>query len=58
VACPEGQLDRGCRIGYFSLETTTQSNLSRERLGAIFREWLGPFDSCITPSKVFPLVSR
>ena len=48
MAYSEGQLDRACLVGYFSLETTTQSNLLRERRGAIFREWRAPFASCIT----------
>jgi TetR/AcrR family transcriptional repressor of nem operon len=39
--------NRGCLIGDFSLETTAQSKLLRERLEAIFQEWRAPFASCI-----------
>src|SRR5258707_11727191 len=31
--------NRGCLIGDFSLQTTAQSELLRERLEAIFQEW-------------------
>jgi TetR/AcrR family transcriptional repressor of nem operon len=39
--------DRGCLIGDFSLETTSQSELLRERLEGIFQEWRAPFAACI-----------
>jgi TetR/AcrR family transcriptional regulator, transcriptional repressor for nem operon len=38
---------RGCLIGDFSLETTAQSEVMRERLAAIFDEWRVPFADCI-----------
>jgi TetR/AcrR family transcriptional repressor of nem operon len=43
--------NRGCLIGDFSLETTAQSRLLRERLEAIFREWRAPFASCIAEAQ-------
>jgi TetR/AcrR family transcriptional repressor of nem operon len=42
---------RGCLIGDFSLETTTQSALLRERLDAIFEEWRAPFAECIAEAQ-------
>jgi TetR/AcrR family transcriptional repressor of nem operon len=42
---------RGCLIGDFSLETTAQSKLLRDRLEAIFREWRAPFASCIAEAQ-------
>ena len=42
---------RGCLIGDFSLETTYQSKLLRERLEAIFQEWHAPFASCIAEAQ-------
>ncbi len=42
---------RGCLIGDFSLETTSQSKLLRQRLQAIFREWRAPFASCIAEAQ-------
>ena len=39
--------NRGCLIGDFSLETTSQSKPLRQRLEAIFQEWRAPFASCI-----------
>jgi len=42
---------RGCLIGDFSLETTSQSKLLRERLEAIFQEWHAPFSSCIAEAQ-------
>jgi len=42
---------RGCLIGDFSLETTTQSDLLRQRLEAIFEEWRAPFASCIAAAQ-------
>jgi len=49
---------RGCLIGDFSLETTAQSELLRERLEAIFREWLAPFASCIAEAQVGGEIDR
>jgi len=43
--------NRGCLIGDFSLETTSQSELLRERLEAIFQEWRSPFASCIAEAQ-------
>ena len=43
--------DRGCLIGDFSLETTSQSKLLRKRLEAIFHEWRAPFASCIAEAQ-------
>ena len=42
---------RGCLIGDFSLETTSQSKLLRDRLEAIFQEWRAPFASCIAEAQ-------
>jgi TetR/AcrR family transcriptional repressor of nem operon len=38
---------RGCLIGDFSLETTSQSEMLRARLEKIFEEWRAPFAECI-----------
>lgn len=38
---------RGCLIGDFSLETTSQSEMLRTRLEKIFEEWRAPFAACI-----------
>jgi TetR/AcrR family transcriptional regulator, transcriptional repressor for nem operon len=43
--------NRGCLIGDFSLETTSQSKLLRQRLEAIFQEWRAPFASCIAEAQ-------
>jgi TetR/AcrR family transcriptional repressor of nem operon len=43
--------NRGCLIGDFSLETTTQSDLLRARLEAIFQEWRTPFATCIAEAQ-------
>jgi TetR/AcrR family transcriptional regulator, transcriptional repressor for nem operon len=43
--------NRGCLIGDFSLETTSQSELLRERLEAIFQEWRAPFATCIAEAQ-------
>jgi TetR/AcrR family transcriptional regulator, transcriptional repressor for nem operon len=45
------QWNRGCLIGDFSLETTSQSKLLRQRLEAIFQEWRVPFASCIAEAQ-------
>jgi len=42
---------RGCLIGDFSLETTSQSKLLRQRLEAIFQEWRAPFAACIAEAQ-------
>jgi TetR/AcrR family transcriptional repressor of nem operon len=42
---------RGCLIGDFSLETTAQSKLLRQRLQGIFGEWRAPFASCIAEAQ-------
>jgi TetR/AcrR family transcriptional regulator, transcriptional repressor for nem operon len=39
--------NRGCLIGDFSLQATSQNKLLREKLEAIFQEWRVPFASCI-----------
>jgi TetR/AcrR family transcriptional repressor of nem operon len=44
-------MDRGCLIGDFSLETTSQSKLLRQRLESIFQEWRAPFASCIAEAQ-------
>ena len=43
--------NRGCLIGDFSLETTSQSKLLRQRLEAIFQEWRAPFASCLAEAQ-------
>jgi TetR/AcrR family transcriptional repressor of nem operon len=43
--------NRGCLIGDFSVETTSQSKLLRHRLEAIFQEWRAPFASCIAEAQ-------
>jgi TetR/AcrR family transcriptional repressor of nem operon len=43
--------NRGCLIGDFSLETTSQSKLLRQRLEAIFQAWRAPFASCIAEAQ-------
>lgn len=43
--------NRGCLIGDFSLETSTQSKLLRQRLEAIFKEWRAPFAACIAEAQ-------
>jgi TetR/AcrR family transcriptional regulator, transcriptional repressor for nem operon len=42
---------RGCLIGDFSIETTSQSDLLRQRLETIFQEWRTPFASCIAEAQ-------
>ncbi len=42
---------RGCLIGDFSLEASSQSKLLRKRLEAIFREWRIPFAKCIVEAQ-------
>jgi TetR/AcrR family transcriptional regulator, transcriptional repressor for nem operon len=43
--------NRGCLIGDFSAETTSQSKPLRARLEAIFQEWRAPFASCIAEAQ-------
>jgi TetR/AcrR family transcriptional repressor of nem operon len=43
--------NRGCLIGDFSAETTSESKLLRQRLEAIFQEWRVPFASCIAEAQ-------
>ena len=43
--------NRGCLIGDFSLEATSESKLLRKRLEAIFQEWRAPFASCIAEAQ-------
>jgi TetR/AcrR family transcriptional repressor of nem operon len=38
---------RGCLIGDFSIEVSQASEPLRERLAAMYREWLTPFERCI-----------
>jgi TetR/AcrR family transcriptional regulator, transcriptional repressor for nem operon len=47
----DAKWNRGCLVGDFSLETTSQSNLLRQRLEAIFQEWRAPFASCIAEAQ-------
>src|SRR6266481_9842462 len=47
----DAKWNRGCLIGDFSLETTSQSKLLRERLEAIFQEWRASFASCIAEAQ-------
>jgi TetR/AcrR family transcriptional regulator, transcriptional repressor for nem operon len=47
----DAKWNRGCLIGDFSLATTSQSKLLRERLEAIFQEWRAPFASCIAEAQ-------
>jgi TetR/AcrR family transcriptional regulator, transcriptional repressor for nem operon len=42
---------RGCLIGDFSIETTSESPLLRGRLEAIFQEWRVPFAACIAEAQ-------
>lgn len=42
---------RGCLIGDLSLETSSQSDLLRHRLEAIFHEWRTPFAACIAEAQ-------
>jgi TetR/AcrR family transcriptional regulator, transcriptional repressor for nem operon len=43
--------NRGCLIGDFSVETTVQSEILRQRLEAIFQEWCAPFAACIAEAQ-------
>jgi len=47
----DAKWNRGCLIGDFSLETTSQSKLLRHRLEAIFQEWRAPFAACIAEAQ-------
>jgi TetR/AcrR family transcriptional regulator, transcriptional repressor for nem operon len=43
--------NRGCLIGDFSLETSSQSKRLRQRLEAIFHEWRAQFALCIAEAQ-------
>jgi len=45
------QWRRGCLIGDLSLEASSQSELLRERLDAIFLDWRAPFADCIAEAQ-------
>jgi TetR/AcrR family transcriptional repressor of nem operon len=47
----DAKWNRGCLIGDFSLETTSDSKLLRRRLEAIFQEWRAPFAACIAEAQ-------
>jgi TetR/AcrR family transcriptional repressor of nem operon len=47
----EDEWNRGCLIGDFSLQASSESELLRLRLQAIFREWRAPFASCIAEAQ-------
>jgi TetR/AcrR family transcriptional repressor of nem operon len=47
------QWRRGCLIGDFSLEASSQSDLLRERLQEIFHERRTPFAACIAEAQAF-----
>ncbi|MGY4424919.1 TetR/AcrR family transcriptional repressor of nem operon [Bradyrhizobium sp. JR6.1] len=42
---------RGCLIGDFSLEASGSSEMLREQLDGIFREWRAPFAACIAEAQ-------
>ena len=43
--------NRGCLIGDFSLQASSESELLRHRLEAIFQEWRVPFAACIAEAQ-------
>ena len=43
--------NRGCLIGDFSLQASSESELLRNRLEAIFQEWRVPFAACIAEAQ-------
>ena len=47
----QDEFDRGCLIGDFSLQASSESELLRQRLEAIFQEWRVPFASCIAEAQ-------
>lgn len=47
----EDKWKRGCLIGDFSLQASSESKLLRQRLEAIFQEWRVPFASCIAEAQ-------
>jgi TetR/AcrR family transcriptional repressor of nem operon len=49
---------RGCLIGDFSLQASSESELLRERLEAIFQEWRAPFASCIAAAQTAGEIDR
>jgi TetR/AcrR family transcriptional regulator, transcriptional repressor for nem operon len=42
---------RGCLIGDFSLQASSESKVLRKRLDTIFREWRIPFTKCIAEAQ-------
>jgi TetR/AcrR family transcriptional repressor of nem operon len=42
---------RGCLIGDFSLQASSESELLRQRLEEIFQEWRAPFAACIAEAQ-------
>jgi len=46
------QWSRGCLIGDLSIEATGESEFLRQRLIAIFKEWLAPFAECIAEAQL------
>jgi len=47
----DGAFNRGCLIGDFSLQASSESELLRQRLEAIFQEWRVPFALCIAEAQ-------
>jgi TetR/AcrR family transcriptional repressor of nem operon len=47
----EDEWNRGCLIGDFSLQASSESELLRQRLEAIFQEWRIPFAACIAEAQ-------
>jgi TetR/AcrR family transcriptional regulator, transcriptional repressor for nem operon len=47
----EDKWKRGCLIGDFSLQASSESKLLRQRLEGIFQEWRVPFASCIAEAQ-------
>jgi TetR/AcrR family transcriptional regulator, transcriptional repressor for nem operon len=45
------QWNRGCLIGDFCLQASSESELLRDRLEKIFQEWRTPFASCIAAAQ-------
>lgn len=49
---------RGCLIGDFSLETSSESKMLRQRLEAVFQEWRAPFAACIAEGQAAGEIDR
>src|SRR3984885_7252023 len=47
----DDEWNRGCLIGDFSLQASSESELLRQRLESIFQEWRAPFASCIAEAQ-------